>query len=198
VTAPVCGAQVPPAPHLFRAVRIASDKVDLGWTSVSPVTHYSIGYGLRSGDYVFGVDNVGNVTSYVVGGLDPRATYYFVVRGVNDCAPGPWSNELAVAPGVVLGERGGEVLGITTLPETGGDLLWLNFVRSAAGMILGIGFKLLGRLLEIQLGKGKKVRAGFVKKSSFAQKDKLAFLYQQCFCRDQILFSLLGSRSPPD
>lgn len=112
---PVCGAAVSPAPTLLSVTPSGAGQVDLAWTVVSPVTHYSISYGLTSGNYIYGVSNTGNVTSFIVGGLDPAAIYCFAVRGVNDCAPSGLSNEICT--GEVLGV--GQVLGVTTLGPTG-------------------------------------------------------------------------------
>lgn len=133
VTAPVCTAAVPPAPTLISAIPVGEDGVALTWTPVSPVTHYLIAYGLVSKNYIYGNPNVGNVTSFTVWGLSPGITYYFAVKGVNDCMPGPFSNELSarivlvpgLPPGFVpigeIGVRGEataaaipEVAGITT------------------------------------------------------------------------------------
>lgn len=113
----VCGAEVPPAPTLLSANPSGLGQVDLNWTPVTPVTHYSISYGLSSRNYIYGVSNTGNVTSFTVGGLQLGVDYCFAVRAVNDCAPSALSNEICT--GAVLGVTTGKVLGITTLGDTG-------------------------------------------------------------------------------
>lgn len=117
----VCGAQAPTTPTLISVTRTSPTTAELVWTAASPVTHYTISYGTSTGNYQFGVPNTGNTTSFVVGGLDPNTTYYFVVYAVNDCAPSGPSNENF--GGQVLSAQTGEVLGATTdtLAPTGED-----------------------------------------------------------------------------
>ncbi len=106
-----CDASVSPAPVLLSVNRLSGTEVILNWTTVSPVTHYSISYGLSSGNYIYGVSNTGNVTSFTVISLQPGVDYCFAVRAVNDCAPSELSNEICT--GKVLGVTvGGQVLGV--------------------------------------------------------------------------------------
>ncbi len=110
--------------------------MDLSWTAVESVTHYSISYGLASGQYIYGVDNTGNVTAFAVGDLDPGKTYCFAVRAVNDCAPGGLSNEICTG-------KAGQVLGVSTLAYTGKAaefLYWFLVIISAVCVGLGIRF----------------------------------------------------------
>jgi hypothetical protein len=135
----VCTCETPEAPTLLRVTPVVSSSVELAWTAVAKATHYSIAYGPSSGNYLYGVDNTGKVTTYVVGGLDPAINYCFAVRAVNDCAPSPLSNEICMR------QLAGQVLGVTTMAETG------SFDRSNFEMILftignlclGLGLKLL-------------------------------------------------------
>lgn len=134
---PVCGAATPSAPTLISATRLSPEQADLSWTQVTPVTHYSILYGLTSGNYLYGVANTGNVTSFAVGGLDSAADYCFAVRAVNDCAPSALSNEICT--GVVVGR----VLGVTTLADTGSfadELFQILFIIGS--VCVGVGLKL--------------------------------------------------------
>jgi hypothetical protein len=104
VSAPTCGATVPLQAPSLSASSTSENTVLLTWTPVDPVTHYMIQYGYSSGSYSFGASNVGNTISYSVGSLAGDTTYYFQVAGVNDCAPGPWSNEASATPtGAILG-----------------------------------------------------------------------------------------------
>jgi hypothetical protein len=110
--------------------------VTLNWSASSPVTHYGIRYGISPGSYLYGNVDIGNTTSYVVGGLSSGFTYYFQVVPINDCQAGNWSNEVSafVSTGAVLGEEETpppatgfneeevEVLGEETEPgEVGGE-----------------------------------------------------------------------------
>lgn len=113
-----CGVTVPPTSTLLSANRLSGDQTSLSWAAVFPVTHYSISYGLSSGNYIYGVSNTGNVTSFTVGGLQTGIDYCFAVQAVNDCAPSGLSNE--ICPGKVLGVTTGKVLGVSTLGATGG------------------------------------------------------------------------------
>jgi hypothetical protein len=87
------------------------NSVTLSWSASSPATHYGIRYGIEPGVYLYGNTDIGNTTTYVVGGLSAGFTYYFQVVPVNDCQAGNWSNEASalVSAGVVLGEGEGEI-----------------------------------------------------------------------------------------
>ncbi|MFZ5365998.1 MAG: fibronectin type III domain-containing protein [Patescibacteria group bacterium] len=133
---PVCGAQTPQAPNLKSVTSVGAGEVELIWDPVEPATHYSISYGPSSGNYLYGVDNVGKVTSFKVGGLG-SGRYCFTVRAVNDCAPGELSNERCT------GEVLGKVLGVSTLGVTGSfteTLLQILFIIGS--ICLGTGIKL--------------------------------------------------------
>lgn len=105
----VCGASTPGVPTLLSATKTGS-KANLSWTSVSGITNYALSYGLSSGNYIYGVSNTGNTTSFTVSDLDPGKDYCFAIRAVNDCMPGGLSNEICT--GKVLGV--GQVLGLST------------------------------------------------------------------------------------
>ncbi len=98
----VCSATTPVGTPALSAQADGNGNVVLSWSAVSPVTSYAINFGTQPGQYLYGA-NVGNVTSYTVTGLTPGVRYYFKVLGINDCAPGTWSNE-ASTPGQTLGE----------------------------------------------------------------------------------------------
>lgn len=76
-------------------------EVILNWLKLAQnADKYTIAYGVQPGTYIYGLPDVGNVNSFTVRFLTPGTRYYFVVRGVNGCMPGPWSQEWsAVAPG---------------------------------------------------------------------------------------------------
>ncbi len=139
-----CGAQKPPTPTLTSVVRTSGTTAQLTWTAVNPVTYYMISYGTSPGSYQFGVPNTGNTTSYSIGGLNPNATYYFVVRAVNDCMPGDPSNEKPTG-GQVLGATAGQVLGANTLAATGGTgILRLRILLSM--LVSGVALMIFSRV----------------------------------------------------
>ena len=133
---PVCGAQAPTTPTLVSVSRTSSTTAELVWTAASPVTHYTISYGTSPGNYLFGVPNTGNTTSYVVGGLVPNTNYYFVVTAVNDCATSSASSELSTG-GAVLGAATGQVLGASTdtLAQAGKDRLALRLLVTSLAVL---------------------------------------------------------------
>lgn len=112
--APICTANQPPAPLIKSIVRRSTNAI-LTWTPVTPVSYYFIFYGTKPGSQQFGIPNVGNVTTFTVGALNPRLKYYFDVRAVNDCMPS----------GSSTNSGQGQVLGASTtvLAATGSDLI---------------------------------------------------------------------------
>lgn len=75
------------------------NEVRLNWLKVSNADKYTIAFGLSSGNYIYGFPDTGDTDHFTVGDLVPGNTYYFVVRGVNGCMPGPWSMEWGVKIG---------------------------------------------------------------------------------------------------
>ena len=132
--ASVCGTEKPGTPTLISVTKAGAGQADLVWTAAERATHYSLVYGPDSGNYLYGVANTGRVTSYRVSGLDPNSDYCFAVRAVNDCQPGDLSNEICT--GAV---GGGQVLGATTLGDTGG----IDWARVAL-LFYGLGISCLG------------------------------------------------------
>lgn len=111
-----CTASKPGTPSITSVQRTSGSTVQLTWTQASNATSYAISYGTSSGNYQYGVPSTGNVTTYTVGGLDPNANYFFIVRAVNDCTPGDASSESSTSGGQVLGvsTSQGQVLGAST------------------------------------------------------------------------------------
>jgi hypothetical protein len=105
---------------------------------VDGASYYSIAYGIKSGEYIYGVPNTGNVTTFTVGGLDPNQTYYFQVRAVHDCMPGDPSNQSSSGAG---GIGGGDVLGVTTLGATGSNTIARLFVSLIAMGVAYVALK---------------------------------------------------------
>ncbi len=97
---PTCDFPTPSAPTNLQASPDGPGEVNLAWTPpTETVTHYAILYGTSPGTYIYGNYNIGDVTSYTVQGLVPGQIYYFVVMAINDCAPGPYSNETSSVAG---------------------------------------------------------------------------------------------------
>lgn len=100
--APSCTDQASGAktPWLYGAIAQDTSSIILYFTEAdSPVTKYVLEYGIKSGEYQYGVQDMGvnerNQMTYLVKSLSPNTTYYFKIRGQNGCATGEWSNELS-------------------------------------------------------------------------------------------------------
>ncbi|MBU1084923.1 fibronectin type III domain-containing protein, partial [Patescibacteria group bacterium] len=104
--------------HPLLPKSLVSGEVRLNWLKVSNADKYTVAYGVQPGTYIYGVNNVGNSDNFTVSYLNPGQTYYFVVRGVNGCKPGAWSQEWsAVAPGTGrVSYTGGTTTGGTLPP----------------------------------------------------------------------------------
>jgi len=102
----VCSDAAPGStPQLVSAAPNGSDQITLTWTDATdPVNHYLLAYGTASGQYIYGNPNIGGqgTTSYDVGSLAKGTTYYFVVRAINGCNPGSYSNEIFAVAGESL------------------------------------------------------------------------------------------------
>jgi len=99
-SAPTCQATPPgeKAVWLYAAIPKSSGSIELYFTDAQePYDHYAIEYGTQLGTYTFGAVNIGGrgIRTYTVESLSPNTTYYFRIRPGNDCASGPWSNEIS-------------------------------------------------------------------------------------------------------
>lgn len=56
--------------------------VQLTWNDPSFVDNYNIAYGTAPGSYQYGAVGIGNVGTYLVGGLTPGVKYYFALSPV--------------------------------------------------------------------------------------------------------------------
>jgi hypothetical protein len=108
-----CTASKPATPAVTSVVR-SGTTAQITWTVVTNATHYTISYGTKPGEYIYGVPNTGKVTSYVIGSLVPGVRYYFVVRAVNDCMPGDPSSSGGQVLGSSTGFGGSNVLGLAS------------------------------------------------------------------------------------
>jgi len=97
---PSCGSTPPyEAPNLFQ-VTTNQTQATLYFTPIlSNLTYFFIAYGYTPGDLRFGASYeygpYPGVVNYTVNMLAPGTTYYFMVRGGNGCATGPWSASVA-------------------------------------------------------------------------------------------------------
>jgi len=96
---PTCSAQKPgtKAPWLYGAIPKGPNSIELYFTEADdPVDHYAIEYGLKPGQYIYGVGDIGKkgLRTYTVQALQAKTQYYFRVRAGNGCATGAWSNEI--------------------------------------------------------------------------------------------------------
>ncbi|MEX0895538.1 MAG: fibronectin type III domain-containing protein [Patescibacteria group bacterium] len=103
-TPPVCSAQAPTTAPTLLLTSSQPNSITLSWSVVSPVTHYAIVFTRQSDGAQYGSANIGATTTYTVNNLAAGSAYTFQVFGVNDCAPGSRSNE--VATGLVAGVGG--------------------------------------------------------------------------------------------
>src|SRR5690606_25588318 len=92
----------PKAPSLYSVVAQNHNAIMLYFTSAeSPVDTYALEYGTKSGDYQFGVANMGikslDLMTLLLHSLSPSTSYYFRVGGGHGCATGAWSNEMSTA-----------------------------------------------------------------------------------------------------
>ncbi len=98
--APSCNDQKPQsAPFLLSSKNIAPNEVTLFWNKAGdPVTYYLINYGENQATLQYGNPNIGgkDTTNFTVKNLNANVTYYFRVRAGNNCAPGDYSNVIAV------------------------------------------------------------------------------------------------------
>ncbi len=91
----VCSNTKPGSTALLSANKINSSSVKLTWSKVASASNYSVSYGNKSGQYLYGIDKTGNVNEVVISALDPSQKYFFVVTPINNCTPGDKSNELS-------------------------------------------------------------------------------------------------------
>jgi len=157
--APSCSNQAPGAktPWLYGAIAQDSGSILLYFTEAdNPVNKYVLEYGTKSGDYAYGVQDMGinlrGQMTFLVKSLSSNTIYYFRVRGGNGCATGTWSNEIsAKTKGLVsfnqldITQSQLEPQPVTEIPNNAscqtytvkfGDTLW-----SIAEILLGEGNK---------------------------------------------------------
>jgi predicted GH43/DUF377 family glycosyl hydrolase len=86
------------SPGTLRATTVSTGSVLLTWQASSEASGYYVYYGTAKGSYSNKL-NVGNVTSYLLNGLNPNTTYYFAVTAYNQQGFESWySNEAVIMP----------------------------------------------------------------------------------------------------
>lgn len=102
-TASSCSVPSPgaKAPWLYAGIAESTSSVVLYLTPADqPWDHYVLRFGTKSGEYPYGSDSLVGVDRVLrVTHLQPNTTYYFSLRAGNQCAVGPWSNEIQVRTG---------------------------------------------------------------------------------------------------
>lgn len=101
---PKCEKEIPVAkPRLSSAIS-GDGSVTLVWEKYldDNFDHFVIAYGTSPGRYDYGVPYISDKgsTVYLINELTNGQKYYFVIKAVNDCAPGEFSNELSTVPNV--------------------------------------------------------------------------------------------------
>lgn len=98
VSAQECGGPFPPKPaKVWVKAGPMAGEVTLYWDEVPYANRYAVAYGARSGDYLYGADNVGGEASrsYTVKSLTPGMKYYFRLAAARDCTSSPFSDEVS-------------------------------------------------------------------------------------------------------
>ncbi len=104
---PGCTASTPiSSPELYSATRNGTS-VALSFSPIAgSYTGYNISYGYLENQEIFSVihpvSSSSTAISYTINSLDPYTQYYFRVRAMNDCVPGPWSNSKFVSGNIVV------------------------------------------------------------------------------------------------
>lgn len=94
-----CSVQPPTsAPELFQ-ISVTNTTAELAFVPSENATHYAVRYSTSAEGEEYATlfehrDNSGVVLTSIHD-LTPGTTYYFTVRGLNDCAPGEWSAQLS-------------------------------------------------------------------------------------------------------
>ena len=120
-----CGDQKPgaKAPWLYGAIARDNSSILLYFTpNDSPVDKYVLEYGTKSGDYQYGVQNMGlnsrGQMVFLVSSLSHNTTYYFRVRAGNGCAVGSWSNEISAKTKGLASTDQLEITSSELIPQT--------------------------------------------------------------------------------
>ncbi len=120
---PPCSQVAPLSAPVLSLSNVLPDRATLNFTKpTDSFTYFLLAYGTKSGEYIYGNPNVGDpeTSEYTVIGLSSNSKYYFAMRAVNGCAPGPFSNEvsLLVPTKIPTITPTGSVLGATVGPRT--------------------------------------------------------------------------------
>lgn len=93
-----CASAKPGIPDLFQ-VDVKGTSAKLLFAPLSAIDKYVIGYSSKPNTDEYAVEvNLGHegVQNYTVNLLKPNTSYYFKIKGINDCMPGDWSNVVKI------------------------------------------------------------------------------------------------------
>ena len=114
--APICNNGVPGTPTLKTLKSLGGGSVELTWDNVASASSWTVGYGVQSGKYIYGVHNFGDSASRGIKINElPGGTYYFALRANNGCMPGAFSGEKTISLG---GTSSGQPVTFETTPST--------------------------------------------------------------------------------
>ncbi|MFC1649187.1 fibronectin type III domain-containing protein [Patescibacteria group bacterium] len=121
-----CNNAMPDTPTITSAKRTSS--VTITWTKVSNANDYAIVYGPTSGDYPHSVFSTGDTDNFTINGINSGC---FRVKAINGCMPGELSAEVCTG-----GIGGGQVLGASTLADTGSTNEYVFGAIMATGLLI--------------------------------------------------------------
>lgn len=106
-----CTENAPTAPQILEVKRVSSTSVKISWTASELATDYTISYGKKSGEYIYGVPNTTNQTSFTISFLEPSQQYFFRVIALRGCAPSSPSNEVSTQSFALTDPKSSQDLG---------------------------------------------------------------------------------------
>jgi len=97
--APTCGYSAPTDTINLYKIDTTETTAMLYFTPIKDATSYQIFFGYKAGDMRFGGTFPDRPLPYTIDHLSPNTTYYFAVKGENNCAGGKLSNWLSATTG---------------------------------------------------------------------------------------------------
>jgi hypothetical protein len=101
-----CGDPIPLPPQNISATSIVSaekeSSVVLRWSLPLEVTSTALSYGVKSGEYIYGIPTLPTGNEFKINNLEPGREYYFVMQSTQGCSQSAFSDEVKVfVPGLV-------------------------------------------------------------------------------------------------
>jgi hypothetical protein len=76
--------------------------VVLRWSLPLEVTSTALSYGVKSGEYIYGIPTLPTGNEFKINNLEPGREYYFVMQSTQGCSQSAFSDEVKVfVPGLV-------------------------------------------------------------------------------------------------